>query len=94
MINSWHFIYKNLSLKKNNTKGVRLYGKTGSVIISFCYKGCTFLSINKIMCIKQNNHQYLRFLLILKNKIFCSHTKVVARNSKSNILGDFLCSKQ
>ena len=62
--------------------------------ISFCYKLCTFLSINKSMCIKQKSHQYLRFLLILKNKSFSLHTKVVARNSKSNILGDFLCSKQ
>ena len=59
--------------------------------ISFCYQGCTFLFIklnNKIMCIKQKSHQYLR----LKNKSFSSHTKVVAINSKSNILGDFLCS--
>ena len=46
------------------------------------------------MCINQKSHQYLRFLFILKNKSFSSHTKVVARNSKSNILGDFLYSKQ
>ena len=46
-----------------------------------------------IMCINQKSHQYLHFLFILKNKNFSSHTKVVARNSKSNILGDVLCSK-
>ena len=62
--------------------------------ISFCYKGCTFLFIIKIMCINQKIHQYLHFLFILKNKNFSSHTKVVARNSKSNILGDFICSKK
>ena len=61
--------------------------------ISFCYKGCTFPFINKIMCINQKSHQYLRFLFILKNKSFSSHTKVVASNSKTNILNDFLCSK-
>ena len=34
MINNCHFIYKNLFEKhKNNTKGVRLYEKTGNVII-------------------------------------------------------------
>ena len=62
--------------------------------ISFCYKGCIFLFIKKSMCINQKSHQYLHFLFILKNKSFSSHTKVVARNSKSNILGDFLCSNQ
>ena len=36
--------------------------------ISFCYQGCTFLFINKIMCINQKSHQYLCFLFILKNK--------------------------
>ena len=56
--------------------------------ISFCYKGCIFLFIKKSMCINQKSHQYLHFLFILKNKSFSSHTKVVARNSKSNILGD------
>ena len=61
--------------------------------ILFCYKDCTFLFINKIMCINQKSHQYLRFLFILKNKSFSSNTKIVARNSKSNILGDFLSSK-
>ena len=61
--------------------------------ISFCHKGCTFLFINMIMCINQKSHQYLHFLFILKYKSFSSHTKVVARNSKSNILGDFLCSE-
>ena len=62
--------------------------------ISFCYKGCTFVFINKIMCINQKSHQYLRFLFILKNKSFSSHAKAFERNSKSNILGDILCSKK
>ena len=98
MINNCHFIYKNLFEKhRNNTKGVKLYEKTGNVInltISFCYNGCIFLFINKIMCINQKSHQYLHFLFILKNKSFCLHTKVVARNLKSKIFGDFLCSKK
>ena len=96
MMNNSHFIYKNLFEKhRNNTKVVRLYEKTGKVIVLDDYvllKRLYFLSINKIMCINQKNHQYLRFLFILKNKSFSSHTKVVARISKSNILGDFLVS--
>ena len=98
MINNFHLIYKTLFEKhRNNTKVVRLNEKRemlSFLTISFCYKGCTFLSFNKIMCINQKSHQYLRFLFILKNKSFSSHTKVVAINSKSNILGDFLYSKQ
>ena len=38
--------------------------------INFCYTDCTFLSINKIMCREQKSRQYLRFLFMLKNKVF------------------------
>ena len=99
MMNNYHFIYKNLFEKhRNNTKCVRINEKKREMLsfltISFCYKGFTFLFINKILCINQKSHQYLRFRFILKNKSFSSHAKVVARKSKSNFLGNFLCSKK
>ena len=97
MINDCQLFYNNTFEKhRNNIKGVRLYDKRemlSFLTILFCYKGCTCPSTNKIMCMNQKSHQYLRFLSILKNKSSSSHTRVVARNSKSNTLGDILCSK-
>ena len=83
MINDCQLIYDYLFEKhRNNIKGVRLYEKRemlSILTISFCYKGCTFISTIKTMCIYQKSHHICTSFFILKNKSSSSQRKVVKK---------------